>query len=331
MKQKILTGIKPTGEPHIGNYVGAIQPSLRLAQKENISSYLFIADSHSLTSTPLPSLLKDSTYKVAASWLACGLNPNSTIFYRQSDIPELFELNWILSCVTPKGLMNRAHSYKAKKAYNQQLGKKDLDDEVNMGLYNYPILMGADVLLFSVDQVPVGSDQIQHLEMIRDIAQKFNRIYKQDILSVPKALVQEERVVPGLDGKKMSKSYNNEIPLFLQGQQLHKLIRKIKTDSTPAEKPKDTKNCVIFQIYRSFSSEKELLALKDRYQKGIGWGEAKDILYKKLETYFKDKKKIYDHYMSHQEEIEEILKKGGEKARAEAQPFIKKIKKQVGL
>ena len=331
MKQKILTGIKPTGEPHIGNYVGAIRPSLELSKKENISSYLFIADSHSLTSNPSPEWLKDSTYKVAASWLACGLDPEDTVFYCQSDIPELFEFNWILSCVTPKGLMNRAHSYKSQRDQNLQAGKKDLDDKVNMGLYNYPILMGADILLFSSDQVPVGQDQIQHLEMIRDIAQKFNRTYETDILTVPKALVGEEKTLLGLDGRKMSKSYNNEIHLFLESKKLQKLVRKIKTDSTPAEEPKDTKNCLIFQIYRHFASEEEIQSLQECYAKGIGWGEVKDILFEKLENYFKDQKKIYDDYMQQPSELEKILKKGSERARSEAEVFLKEIKKSIGL
>ena len=331
MKQRILTGIKPTGEPHIGNYIGAIQPSLELAQQENISTYLFIADSHSLTTNPSPQSLKDSVYKVAACWLACGLDPEKTVFYCQSDIPELFELSWILSCVTPKGLMNRAHSYKSKRSQNEQDGKKDLDDGVNMGLYNYPILMGADILLFSPHQVPVGQDQIQHLEMIRDIAQKFNRTYKKELLNVPKALIRKEKILPGLDGRKMSKSYNNEIPLFLESKTLQKLVRKIKTDSTPVNEPKNHENCLIFKIFEHFASEKEIHDLQENYAKGIGWGEAKDILFEKLEDHFKDKKPIYDHYIQQPLEMEKILQKGCEKARKEVQAFLKEIKKSIGV
>ena len=225
MIKKILTGIKPTGQSHIGNYVGAIKPSLQLAQHEDISSYLFVADSHSLTTHPSAKDLKHSIYQIASAWLACGLDPKKVFFYRQSDIPELFELNWILSCFTPKGLMNRAHSYKSKRDQNLKLGKKDLDDKVNMGLYNYPILMSADILLFSPDLVPVGGDQVQHLEMTRDIAQKINHVYKTELFKTPKALVQNQKVLPGLDGQKMSKSYNNEIPLFLESKKLQKLIR----------------------------------------------------------------------------------------------------------
>ena len=331
MLQKILTGIKPTGQIHIGNYVGAIKPSLELSQKDNISSYLFIADSHSLTTHPSTDNLKHSIYQIASAWLACGLDPNKVFFYRQSDIPELFELHWILSCVTPKGLMNRAHSYKAKKDQNLKLGKKDRDDKVNMGLYNYPILMSADILLFSPHLVPVGGDQIQHLEMTRDIAQKFNHIYRSDLFIIPKALVREQKTLPGLDGQKMSKSYNNEIPLFLESKKLQKLIRKIKTDSLPAKEPKDTKNCLIFQIYTHFASSEEIHSLKERYAKGIGWGEAKDILFHKIENYFKPKKEIYDYYMSQPLELEKILKTGSEKIRESAQNFLKQIKKTVGF
>ena len=331
MLKKILTGIKPTGQVHIGNYVGAIKPSLELSQQANISSYLFIADSHSLTLQPPAKNLKHSIYQIASAWLACGLDPNKVFFYCQSDIPELFELHWILSCITPKGLMNRAHSYKAKRDQNLKLGKKDLDDKVNMGLYNYPILMGADILLFSPHQVPVGGDQVQHLEMTRDIAQKFNHIYKSNLFTIPKALIREQKILPGLDGRKMSKSYNNEIPLFLESKKLQKLIRKIKTDSLPAEEPKDTTNCLIFQIYTHFASLEEIQNLKERYAKGIGWGEAKDILFHKLEDYFKDKKAIYDHYISQPLELEKILKTGSEKVREEAQDFLKQVKKTVGL
>ena len=331
MKCRILTGIKPTGEPHIGNYIGAIKPSLELAKKAHVSSYLFIADSHSLTLSPFPKTLQSSIYKVAASWLACGLDPTKTVFYCQSDIPELFELAWILSCVTPKGLMNRAHSYKSKRDQNFQIGKKDLDDGVNMGLYNYPILMGADILLFSPDKVPVGQDQIQHLEMTRDIAQKLNHVYKKEILRIPKALILEETILPGLDGRKMSKSYQNEIPLFLESKQLQKKVRKIKTDSTSSQEPKETKNCIIFEIYKHFSSHEEIQFLKDRYAQGIGWGEAKDMLFEKLDNHFKDKKKIYDHYLNQTSELEKILKKGSEKAKDSASDFLKEIKKSLGL
>ena len=331
MKLKVLTGIKPTGQIHIGNYVGAIQSSLDLVKKPNVSSYFFIADSHSLTSQLEPIFLQDSIYQVSSAWLACGLNPEKSFFYRQSDIPELFELSWILSCVTPKGLMNRAHSYKAKKEENLKIGKKDKDDKIFMGLYSYPILMSADVLLFSPDQVPVGKDQLQHLEMIRDIAGKFNHIYKTQLFKLPKALLKESAVIPGLDGRKMSKSYQNEIPLFLESKKLKILIKKIKTDSLPVKHPKKTEGCSLFQIYKNFAEESELKELKKLYQEGIGWGEVKDILFDKLDSYFKEKKELYDDYISQPDKVNSILKQGAEKVRDEAQSFLMQVKKTVGL
>ena len=328
MSKKILTGIKATGQVHLGNYLGAIKPSLELAQ-DNKSSYFFIADGHALTSQPHPKELQDSITEVGAAWLACGLDPEKVFFYRQSDIPELFELSWILSCLTPKGLMNRAHSYKAKKEENQKLGKKDLDDKIDIGLYTYPVLMAADVLLFSANEVPVGKDQLQHLEMIRDIAGKFNHIYKTDQFVLPKAFLKEEFVLPGLDGRKMSKSYRNVIPLFASN--LQKLIRKIKTDSTPEDQPKNPDTCLIFKIYKNFASLKELEDLKKLYLEGVGWAEVKDMLFHKLEKSFKDKKEIYEHYKSHPKELEKLLKEGAEKVRPEASHFLQKVKKQLGL
>lgn len=327
MSKKILTGIKATGQVHLGNYLGAIKPSLELSH--NTISYFFIADGHSLTSKPKSKELQDSITEVGAVWLACGLNPEKVFFYRQSDIPELFELSWILSCATPKGLMNRAHSYKAKKDENRRLGKKDLDDKIEMGLYSYPILMAADILLFSAQEVPVGKDQIQHLEMIRDIAGKFNHIYKKELFVLPKAFLKEEFVLPGLDGRKMSKSYGNEIPLF--SKRLQKLIRKIKTDSTPEKDPKNPETCLIFQIYKGFANSEEIEKMKTLYLEGISWGTAKDLLFYKLEEYFKDKKDIYEHYKTHPDELKKILKQGAEKVRPEASSFLKKIKKQIGL
>ena len=327
MSKKILTGIKATGQVHLGNYLGAIKPSLELSH--NTASYFFIADGHSLTSKPKSKELQDSITEVGAVWLACGLDPEKVFFYRQSDIPELFELSWILSCVTPKGLMNRAHSYKAKKDENRRLGKKDLDDKIEMGLYSYPILMAADILLFSAQEVPVGKDQIQHLEMIRDIAGKFNHIYKKELFVLPKAFLKEEFVLPGLDGRKMSKSYGNEIPLF--SKRLQKLIRKIKTDSTPEKDPKNPETCLIFQIYKGFANSEEIKKMKKLYLEGISWGAAKDLLFYKLEDYFKDKKDRYEHYKNHPDELKKILKQGAEKVRPEASSFLKKVKKQIGL
>jgi len=327
MSKKILTGIKATGQAHLGNYLGAIKPSLELSLSN--SSYFFIADGHSLTSNPKPQELSKSITEIGAVWLACGLDPEKSFFYRQSDIPELFELNWILSCVAPKGLMNRAHSYKAKKEKTKSLRKKDLDDKINMGLYSYPILMTADILLFSADEVPVGKDQLQHLEMARDIAGKFNHVYKKNLFVLPKAVLKEDLVLPGLDGRKMSKSYGNEIPLF--SKNLGKLIRKIKTDSTPEKDPKNPNTCLIFKIYKGFAKPEELEEMKKLYASGISWGVAKDMLYHKLTEYFKDKKEIYEHYKIHPDKLKKILKQGAEKTRPQAAKFLKTIKKHIGL
>ncbi|MCY4512763.1 MAG: tryptophan--tRNA ligase [Bdellovibrionales bacterium] len=333
MARTILTGIKPTGtgDLHLGNYVGAIQPSIKLSREKDVIGYFFIANYHSLTSLFSPKEHRLCVRRAAASWLACGLDGEKVIFYLQSDIPELLELNWILSCVTPKGLMNRAHSYKAKQDQNQQSGQKELDDGVNMGLYGYPVLMAADILLFSANEVPVGGDQIQHLEMTRDIAQKFNRIYKTDLLCLPKTLGRKEIIIPGLDGRKMSKSYNNTIPLFCDPKALRKLVMKIKTDSLPPEEPKNPENSLIFEIYTHFAEQEEITSLRKQYSEGIGWGEAKEILYEKLNDFLKDKRDIYHYYMEENSPLDKILKEGKEKARAVAQSFMKKVRSVIGL
>ena len=322
-RKRVLTGIKPTGRPHLGNYVGAIRPALNLVE-EGCESFLFLADAHSLTSLQKPSLLKESVYEVASCWLASGLDPKKVIFYKQSSIPEIFELTWILSTLSPKGLMNRAHSYKAKVEENKEKGKKDLDDKISMGLYNYPILMAADILIFSADIVPVGKDQAQHLEITRDLAGKLNQI--KEVVKIPKPKLSSQDPLPGLDGRKMSKSYNNEIPLFLESKKLLKKVRGIKTDSTPASDPKDWKNCLIFQIYSHFAGDEEIKALKKRYEEGIGWGEAKDLLFETLDTYFKSQKKIYEDYISNPKKIDEILEEGALKAREISKEKIKQIR-----
>ena len=331
MKKTILTGIKPTGRPHLGNYIGAIKPSLDLTEEQNVSSYLFIADCHSLTSIHSGNELNEFVKEVACSWLACGLNPEKTVFYLQSDIPELMELNWILACMSPKGLMNRTHSYKAKLADNKTLGKKDLDDGVSMGLFNYPILMAADILLFSATDVPVGGDQMQHLEIARLLAKKFNHIYKTETFILPKPIGKKEHLLPGLDGRKMSKSYNNEIPLFCNSKKLRKLIMKIQTDSIPKESPKDPSQSILFDLYSAFASKEDIQTMKDQYQNGIGWGEVKEILFESLDTLLKDKREIYTHYINHSEEVRNILNMGKEKARCVAKLFMEEIKKIIGV
>lgn len=323
----VLTGIKPTDHPHIGNYLGAIRPGLDLvAQAER--SLLFIADYHAITTVHDPKVLKSFTYSVAASWIACGLNPEKTIIYRQSDVPEIFELSWVLSCFAPKGLLNRAHAYKAKLQENEAAGKEDLDFGVSMGLFCYPVLMSADILMFNSDVVPVGEDQVQHVEIARDIAQKFNRTYG-EILKLPKALVKTEKVVPGLDGRKMSKSYGNHIPLFLESKQLRKLVMKIVTDSLPPETPKDPKNSVLFDLYKEFASPEQIQALEARYLAGVGWGEVKQLLFEAIEAHLRKPSEIYNHLMANPAELDQILASGAEKARAVATPLMQKVRAAI--
>ncbi len=330
-KMTVLTGVKPTGQPHIGNYLGAIRPALKLAQDPSVETWLFIADYHTLTTAPDPKRMREMTYEVAATWLACGLDPAHTVFYRQSDIPEIMELNWILSCFTPKGLMNRAHAYKAKVQENQEQGKEDLDFGVNMGLYNYPILMSADILMFSAGKVPVGEDQIQHIEIARDIAQKFNRQYG-EVLRLPSFVVQEKgKSIPGLDGRKMSKSYDNYIPLFEEPNKLKKLVARIKSDSLPPEAPKSTEGSIIFELYESFASAEQIAAMREKYAKGISWGVAKEELFHAMDAYLQGPREKYKALMADRSQIDQLLKAGAERAREKSVPFLKTIRKAMGI
>ena len=329
-KKIILTGIKPTGMPHLGNYIGAIRPALQQAKDSSVSSYLFIADYHSLTTVQNPDQLYQMIHEVCSAWLACGLDPQKTIIYRQSDIPELLELHWILSCLTPKGLMNRAHSYKALVQANQEIGRKNLDSGINMGVYNYPVLMSADILMFSADEVPVSADQAQHLEIARDLALKFNHTFKTQLLKAPDTKVTGD-LLPGLDGRKMSKSYNNHIPLFCSSKDLKKLIMKIKTDSLSPEESKDPNSSLLFSIYEAFSNPQEVKAMTERYQKGVGWGEVKQLLYEKLETYLGEKRKRYEIFMKDPKQVNDILMRGAQRARQQAGSFLQKIRLAVGI
>lgn len=327
----ILTGVKPTGTPHLGNYVGAIRPAIEASRKADVTTWFFIADYHSLTFMHDPKALREAIYEVAATWLACGLDPSKTVFYRQSDIPEIMELNWILSCMTAKGLMNRAHAYKAKVQENQEAGREDLDFGVNMGLYNYPVLMSADILAFGANKVPVGEDQLQHIEIARDIAQKFNRTYG-DVLRLPEYFVQKgAKMLTGLDGRKMSKSYGNHIPLFEERGRLKKLVAKIKTDSLPPEAPKQTEGSILFDIYQSFATPEQVQAMREKYAQGIGWGYVKEDLFEVLDAHLKDKREKYHQLMADRATIDALLKEGAEKARAAAKPLMKKIRQTIGI
>lgn len=331
MNKKVsLTGIKPTGMPHLGNYVGSIRPALELAK--DFDARYFIADYHALNQIKDPVKLKDMTFEVAAAWLACGLDPNQVLFYRQSDVPETFELAIALMAFTPKGLMNRAHAYKALVQKNEEEGSP-LDDGVNIGLFTYPILMAADILLFDADIVPVGKDQLQHIEMANDIAQSLNFNYKTDILKLPKPYTHEEAgVIVGLDGRKMSKSYNNEISLFLPEKKLRKTIMKIVTNSQTIEEAKDPNNCNVFSLYKVFASTEEQAVLKERYlEGGMGWGDAKQALFEAINDQLKAPREKYFELLENREFVDSILKEGAEKARDIASQTILRLRKAIGI
>jgi tryptophanyl-tRNA synthetase len=330
MKKTILTGIKPTGQIHLGNYIGAIKPALELAKIQDYKPTYFVADYHGLTKIHDAVEFRQLSYGIAATWLALGLDPEKAIFYRQSDVPEIFELNWILSCFASKGLMNRAHAYKAMVDSNKQ-SQKDIDFGVNMGLFNYPILMAADILMFKTEVVPVGKDQVQHVEIARDLAESFNHTYGETFV-LPEYKIQEDTaVLPGLDGRKMSKSYGNTIPLFEEPAKLQKLINKIKTDSLPPEAPKDPDTSIIFMLYKEFASPDEVEKMRDQYLGGIGWGEAKRELFHVMNRFIEQPREKYNELLSSPETLDEILKNGAEKARSISTPFLKEIKRKIGF
>ena len=326
-----LTGITTSGTPHLGNYVGAIRPAVETSKNPDLVSYYFLADYHSLIKNYDPGLRKQSALEIAAAWIALGLDYENCVFYRQSDIPEIPELTWILTSVTAKGLMNRAHAYKASIEQNQEQGHKDLEQGITMGLFSYPILMAADILMFNARKVPVGKDQVQHLEMTRDIAARFNHVYKK-LFILPEVVVDESSaVLSGLDGRKMSKSYNNFIPLFDTQKNLKKMIMKIKTNSLGPDEPKDPDTCILFSIYKAFASESETMELTERYRQGIAWGTMKQELFEYIDEILKNPRKTYEELMKNPSDIDVILKKGAVKAREFSVPFLEKIRKTIGI
>jgi tryptophanyl-tRNA synthetase len=330
-KKVVLTGISTTGTPHIGNYVGAIRPAIEASRNKDVWPFYFLADYHALVKCHDPIILRQSTLEVAATWLALGLDTDNCIFYRQSDIPEIMELTWMLMCLTAKGLMNRAHAYKAAVAVNDEKRAKDPDKGISMGLYNYPVLMAADILMFKAHEVPVGKDQVQHLEMARDIAQRFNHIFGEHFV-LPEAVTDEKTaVLSGLDGRKMSKSYNNTIPLFESPQKLRKLIMKIKTNSQPPEEPKDPDNCTLFAIYQAIASQEETRTLRQRYAAGIGWGEMKQILFEYLDGHLSLAREKYSKLLKSPEHIEQALQEGASKARKISVPFLEELRRAIGV
>ena len=329
-RTRVLTGITTTGTPHLGNYVGAIRPTVQASRNSATQGFYFLADYHALIKCDEPARIQRSTLEIAASWIAAGLDPERVMFYRQSDIPEIPELTWFLTCVTGKGLLNRAHAYKASVDKNNAAGN-DPDADVSAGLFMYPVLMGADILMFKAHKVPVGRDQIQHIEMARDMASSFNHLYG-DHLVLPEAVIEESvSLLPGLDGRKMSKSYDNTIPLFSSSAQLKKLISGIVTDSRAPGEAKDTEGSALFQIYQAFASAEETATLAKAYADGMGWGDAKQVLFERIDREIAPMRAQYEELINHPAQVDAILLKGAAKARALATPFIKELRHAVGL
>ncbi|MEZ0122024.1 MAG: tryptophan--tRNA ligase [Candidatus Reddybacter sp.] len=329
-KQRILTGITTSGTPHLGNYVGAIRPAVEASKSTDVESFYFLADYHALIKCNNPDDVHRSTLEIAASWIALGLDTDNAVFYRQSDIPQIPELMWFLNCMAAKGLMNRAHAYKASVQDNEAAGE-DADFGITMGLFSYPVLMAADILMFNAHQIPVGRDQIQHVEMARDIAQRFNHHYGEHF-ALPQAQVDDDvPLLQGLDGRKMSKSYGNTIPLFLTEKQLKKHINKIKTNLLEPGEPKDPDSSSVFQIWQAFASPEQTAAMREEFAKGIAWGEAKKQLFALVNAELAPARERYQALIDAPAEIEEILQAGGERARALSQPLMDKVRGAVGI
>lgn len=327
--KKVLTGVKPTGHPHFGNYLGAIKPAIAMggAAKQHT---MFIADYHAINAIKDPEILNRGVKEIASIYLSCGLDPNKSIFYRQSDIPEIPEITTILYAYTPKGLMNKSHAYKASVDKNREAGKPD-DDGINMGLYTYPTLMAADIVAFDSEIVPVGRDQVQHVEIARDIAGAINAHYNRPLLTLPEAAIDENvAIIPGLDGRKMSKSYGNVIPLFIDPKEMKKVIFSIKTDSRPMEEPKNPEEILIYQIYKAIAPKNKIAEMAEGLQAGkLGYGHIKNMLLDAVIAETKDAHEKYDYYMTHFNEVEEILAQGAAKARPIAQATLKRLKDAV--
>jgi len=329
-KQRILTGITTSGTPHLGNYVGAIRPAVEASKNSDVESFYFLADYHALIKCNNPDEVHRSTLEIAASWIALGLDTDKAVFYRQSDIPQIPELMWLLNCMAAKGLMNRAHAYKAAVQDNETAGE-DADFGVTMGLFSYPVLMAADILMFNAHQIPVGRDQIQHVEMARDIAQRFNHHYGEHF-ALPQALVDDDvPLLQGLDGRKMSKSYGNTIPLFLTEKQLKKHINKIKTNLLEPGEPKDADSSSVFQIWQAFATPEQTAAMREEFANGIAWGEAKKQLFELVNAEIAPARERYEALLNAPDEIESILQSGAEKARAISQPFMDEVRRAVGI
>jgi tryptophanyl-tRNA synthetase len=320
---RILTGIQSTNIPHLGNILGAIMPAIELSRQAGNESYFFIADLHSLTSIKDAQFRKDSTDAVAATWLAFGFDTDKNTFYRQSDVPEVCELTWYLNCFTPFPMLANAHSFKDK---SERLA------DVNAGLFTYPVLMAADIILYDAHFVPVGKDQVQHLEMTRDIAEKFNNKYG-EVFVVPAVKVDETvMIVPGIDGQKMSKSYNNFINIFLPEKELKKVVMSIVTDATPLEAPKNPDTCNVFALYKLLASKEQTEDMRNNYIKGnYGYGHSKTALYELMLTKFKQQRETYEYYMNNRSELDARLKIGADKARVVAKATLSRVREKLGF
>ncbi|MGB3424882.1 MAG: tryptophan--tRNA ligase [Castellaniella sp.] len=331
---RVLTGITTSGTPHLGNYAGAIRPAIQASTEPGVDAFFFLADYHALIKCDDPARIARSRLEIAATWVAGGLDTDRTTFYRQSDVPEIPELCWMLNCVTAKGLMNRAHAYKASVDANTAKGIEP-DDGVTMGLFSYPVLMAADILMFNAHRVPVGRDQIQHLEMARDIAQRFNHLYGrgEDLFVLPEVQIDEAvATLPGLDGRKMSKSYDNTIPLFEGGAKaLKSAVARIVTDSRLPGEPKDAEGSHLFTLYQAFSTSGQAADFRVALEGGLGWGEAKQALCERIEAQIGPMREHYADLMAHPERIEDILQAGAAKARRTATPMMARLREAVGL
>lgn len=329
-RQRVLTGITTTGTPHLGNYVGAIRPAIAASKDSSLDSFFFLADYHALIKCQDPELVRQSSREIAATWLALGLDTDNALFYRQSDVPEIPELTWVLCCNAAKGLMNRAHAYKAAVQANEEAGE-DPDFGITMGLFNYPVLMAADILMFNASHVPVGRDQVQHLEMARDIAQRFNHNFA-EVFTLPEAVVDDSvAVLQGLDGRKMSKSYHNTIPLFQTEKQLRKSINKIKTNLLEPGEPKDPEDSTVFQVWAAFASPGETQRMRREFENGIAWGEAKKQLFELVNGELAAARERYERLMDDPGHIEAVLKQGAERAREYSVPLMQKVRAAVGI
>jgi tryptophanyl-tRNA synthetase len=328
---RVLTGITTSGTPHLGNYAGAIRPAINSSRDASTESFYFLADLHALIKVTDPARVQRSTLEIAATWLACGLEPDRVWFYRQSDIPEIPELTWLLTCVAGKGILNRAHAYKAAVDRNTAEGE-DADAGVTAGLFMYPVLMAADILAFNANKVPVGRDQVQHIEMARDFGQRFNHLYGEHF-TLPEAVIEAQvATLPGLDGRKMSKSYDNTIPLFAPSAQLRKLIMSIVTDSTEPGARKDADASNVFSLYQAFASADETSAMRRAFEDGIAWGDAKQALFERIDAEVAPMRERYETLISRPAEIEAILRDGAQRVRTtHVTPFVRRLREAVGL